>query len=268
MNEKILIIDREPDIRKTLRTLLRNEGYRVMSASGGDEAVDIFKSEPFDLVVMDINMPVTSGLKVLRKMTKLDEDIKIIVLTGSASIDNAVQALRHNGAFDFLIKPLKNGEQLITGVKQALEKAGLNREKKALIRKLGNHQTAEKKILIVDDDPHLLDLLNEMLSAHKYETETASSGFEAWIKVVKFKPGLIILDLIMPEMSGFEVCRRIKEDPDTSHIKILAVTGYDTEENRKKIMEAGADGYLAKPVEKEVLLRHVEELLGATVVSS
>jgi CheY-like chemotaxis protein len=265
MNEKILVIDREPDIRKTLETLLRKEGYLVRSASGGDEAVDTFKAEPFDLVIMDINMPVTSGLKVLREMIKLDEDIKVIVLTGSASIDNAVQALRHNGAFDFLTKPLKNGEQLITGVKQALDKAGLNREKNALVRNLGNHQTAEKKILIVDDDPHLLDMLNEMLSAHKYETEMASSGFEAGIKVGKFKPGLIILDLIMPEMSGFEVCRQIKEDPDTSHIKILAVTGYDTEENRNRIMEAGADGYMAKPLKMDILIRYVEDLLSASV---
>jgi CheY-like chemotaxis protein len=260
MNEKILVIDREPDIRKTLKTLLRKEGYQVRSASGGDEAVDIFKSEPFDLVIMDINMPVTSGLKVLRKMKKLDEDIKVIVLTGSASIDNAVQALRHNGAFDFLIKPLKNGEQLISGVKQALEKAGLNREKKAFIREQGNTRHAGNKILIVDDDPHFQDMLNEMLSAHKYETETASSGFEAGIKVVKFKPGLIILDLIMPEMSGFELCRRIKEAPDTSHIKILAVTGYDTEENRSRIMEAGADGYITKPVDRETLLENIAAL--------
>jgi DNA-binding response OmpR family regulator len=144
----------------------------------------------------------------------------------------------------------------------------LNREKNALVRNLGNHQTAEKKILIVDDDPHLLNMLNEMLSAHKYETEMASSGFEAGIKVGKFKPGLIILDLIMPEMSGFEVCRQIKEDPDTSHIKILAVTGYDTEENRNRIMEAGADGYMAKPLKMDILIRYVEDLLSDTVVSS
>jgi len=128
MNEKILIIDREPDIRKTLEILLRKEGYQVRSASEGDEAVDTLKSEPFDLVIMDINMPVTSGLKVLRKMKKLDEDIKVIVLTGSASIDNAVQALRHNGAFDFLTKPLENLDQLIISVKQALEKCRLHKK--------------------------------------------------------------------------------------------------------------------------------------------
>jgi len=100
-----------------------------------------------------------------------------------------------------------------------------------------------------------------MLSSKKYKTEMASSGFEAGAKVVKFKPDLIILDLIMPEMSGFEVCRQIKKDPETSHIKILAFTGYDSKESRDRIMEAGADDYMVKPVEKDVLLQHVEALL-------
>jgi len=104
-------------------------------------------------------------------------------------------------------------------------------------------------------------VLTQMLSAHKYETETASSGFSAGAKVATFKPGLIILDLIMPEMSGFEVCRLIKEDPQTAHIKILAVTGYDTEENRDKIMKAGADDYMAKPLSSDALLGHLASLL-------
>ena len=64
----------------------------------------------------------------------------------------------------------------------------------------------------------------------------------------------------MPGMDGFEVCRRIKENSGASHIKILAITGYDTDENRDRIMEAGADGYLANPLERGILLQHVEGL--------
>ena len=120
---------------------------------------------------------------------------------------------------------------------------------------------SKKRVLIADDDPQIRDVLSKMLKAQKYETEVASSGFGVGAKVVKFKPGLIILDLFMPGMDGIEVCRQIKEDPDTSHIKILAITGYDTKENRDRIMEAGADGYLAKPIEKVVLLQRMEELL-------
>lgn len=124
-----------------------------------------------------------------------------------------------------------------------------------------HNRSSNKRILIVDDDLQVQKLLTVMLSSKQYETETASSGFEAGAKVVKFKPGLIILDLFMPEMSGFEVCKQIKKGPETSHIKILALTGYDNKENREKIMKAGADDYMAKPVMRDVLLRHVEDLL-------
>jgi len=125
---------------------------------------------------------------------------------------------------------------------------------------LANNLSSNNKILIVDDDPQIRDVLTQMLSAQKYETETASTGLLPG-QGCHVKPGLIILDLVMPQMSGFEVCRLIKEDPQTSHIKILAVTGYDTEENRDKIMKAGADDYMAKPLSKDALLGHVAGLM-------
>ena len=126
---------------------------------------------------------------------------------------------------------------------------------------LVHNNYSNKRILIVDDDLQVQKLFTIMLSSKKYEIETASSGFQAGAKVVKFKPDLILLDLFMPEMSGFEVCKQIKKGPETSQIKILALTGYDSKVNRERIMEAGADDYMAKPVMRDLLLRHVEDLL-------
>jgi excisionase family DNA binding protein len=125
-----------------------------------------------------------------------------------------------------------------------------------------HNRSLNNRILIVDDDPKIQEFLTVILSSKQYLSETASSGFEAGAKVVKFKPSLIILDLIMPEMSGFEVCRQIKKNPETSYIKILVLTGNDSKQNRKRILEAGADDYLIKPVEKNILLSHVGHLLG------
>ena len=127
---------------------------------------------------------------------------------------------------------------------------------------LATRNYPRNRILIVDDDPMIQKTFNQTLSFYKYETETAGDGFEAGIKTVQFKPDLIILDLIMPEMDGFEVCRYLKNDPTTSDVKILILTGYDTEKNREKIMEAGADDLLSKPVEVDILIRHIEVLLG------
>jgi excisionase family DNA binding protein len=126
---------------------------------------------------------------------------------------------------------------------------------------LANFQSEGKKILIVDDDSGVQKMLTKVLSSGEYEIEVASDGFEAGAKVIEFKPGLVILELLMPRMDGFEVCRRIKENANMFHVKILAITGCDTKENKDRIMSAGADGYMAKPLDMELLLLHVNDLL-------
>jgi excisionase family DNA binding protein len=119
----------------------------------------------------------------------------------------------------------------------------------------------DEKIMIVDDDPAIHNVLGKMLAANGYRIEVASDGFEAGVKTIQFKPDLMILDLFMPGMDGFEVCKQIKSNSNTSHIKVLAYTGYDTEENKERIMQAGADSYMAKPVSRKELLENVENLL-------
>ena len=165
-----------------------------------------------------------------------------------------------------LWKYVKSGE-----VKASLTPGGhyriLKKDLEAFARKKGmyplaNYQPSKKnKILIVDDDHQIREMLTRMLGLHKYETDTASDGFEAGSKVVGFKPDLIILDLFMPGVDGFEVCRRIKEDPGSAHIKILILTGHDSKQNKKRIMAQGADDYLVKPMDNNTFFRHVESLL-------
>ena len=136
MSEKILIIDHEPDIRKNLENILAKKGYHVRTASEGDEAIGIFKSESFALVITEVRIPKLNGLKLIRQLKELDEDVEIIVLTGSATIDNAVRSMRCNGAFDFLTKPLENSKQLFDSIDQALKRHRVNKEKRALLEKL------------------------------------------------------------------------------------------------------------------------------------
>lgn len=135
-----------------------------------------------------------------------------------------------------------------------------------------NQQTAiseinssQKKILIVDDDSSIRKMLIKILELSGLQTDVAADGFEAGVKLVQFNPDLVLLDLYMPGMDGFEVCKRIKENPSTSRIRVLAVTGHDTEENRARIMKAGADAYMAKPLQTGKLLQEVEVLLSESV---
>ncbi len=120
----------------------------------------------------------------------------------------------------------------------------------------------QKKILIVDDDFAIRKLLSTLLMQKGYLTATAQDGFEAGRKVGEFKPDLMILDLFMPGMDGFEVCERIKSNPKTAHIKIAIHTGNHTPKNQDRIIKAGADEYLIKPAEKQALFQVAAKLIG------
>lgn len=121
----------------------------------------------------------------------------------------------------------------------------------------------KRRILIVDDDRVVVDLIVRALKKlkRKCEVDTAFDGFEAGRKLITFEPDLVILDLMLPGIDGFKVCKNIRKDKKTKHIKVLAITGYDSPENRKKIFASGANDYLAKPLEVDDLLEHVEKLL-------
>lgn len=126
---------------------------------------------------------------------------------------------------------------------------------------LGEFEKRKTKILIVDDDSGVQKYLAKIVSGPLIEIDFASDGFEAGTKLFSFQPQLMILDLFMPNMDGFEVCRYIKEKPETQKIKILILTGEGTEQNKKKVMSLGADGFLTKSSTKEEILHSVEKLL-------
>jgi excisionase family DNA binding protein len=124
-------------------------------------------------------------------------------------------------------------------------------------------RTAKKRILIVDDELSVVTFIEEALRLEgKYELAVAMDGFDAGQQVATFEPDLIVLDIMLPGMDGFEVCRRVKSAAATEHVKVLVVTGYATEENIEKILHIGADDYLAKPLKLQDLHDKVGELLG------
>ncbi len=122
-----------------------------------------------------------------------------------------------------------------------------------------NHR---RRLLIVDDDRAIIDVLKELLSdIENLEINTAQNGYEAGLRTGTFKPHMIILDLWMPAINGFEVCKHLKYNPETSNIKIIAITGYPSENSMRKITDIGADFFLEKPIDTERLKKIIQEII-------
>lgn len=120
---------------------------------------------------------------------------------------------------------------------------------------------SKKRILIVEDEAELVEMITMRLAASGYEVISASDGQEGLEKAKKEKPDLLILDLMLPKMDGYKVCGLLKKDTKYAQIPVIIFTARAQEEDKKLAEEMGADAYITKPFEPQLLLAKIEELL-------
>lgn len=119
----------------------------------------------------------------------------------------------------------------------------------------------KKKILLVDDEEAIIVLLKTILNVYGFETIETLSSRQTFDKIANEKPDLIVLDIAMPEMDGYEVCRRLKSRPETRSLPVLMITALSLEQDRKLAIEAGADGFIFKPFDPKNVVSEIKRLL-------
>lgn len=120
----------------------------------------------------------------------------------------------------------------------------------------------KKRILIIEDEPYMVELLKTRLEANNYEVIVAYDGMEGWRKARNEYPDLILLDIMLPGMDGFKICKLLKHDVRYRNVPIIMLTARANKEDMMMGKEAGADAYIAKPFDSKLLIQKIEELLG------
>ena len=123
-------------------------------------------------------------------------------------------------------------------------------------------ESATRRILLVDDDPQIIELLTDVFGDDdRFQLESAANGYDAGMRTQQFKPHLVLLDFMLPDINGTQVCASIKQNPELEETKVLIVSGVVKQEDVDRLEEIGADGFVKKPFDIEQLLRRMEELL-------
>ena len=246
MKKKILVIDDEADIREIVRLYLSEEGYEIIEASNGQEGILKAQRETPDLIVLDIMLPGINGFEVAKhlKDDPNTQDIPIIILSVLAQDSQYRQ-----GILDYISKPFRQ-EDLVTIVRKVFSKV--------------DGKTTKKTVLIVDDDPDIVDIIAICLKDNNIVPEKAYNGIEALEKIKTKNMDLVLLDINMPGMNGFEVIKRLKEDKKTCDIPIVVLTGtYISEEDKRHGLTLGVSKYLTKPFSAEDLVKEIKDAFHA-----
>jgi len=252
----ILVIEDNALNLKLVRSLLTLGGYRVLDVEDAEAGIEIASQRLPDLILMDIQLPGMDGLEATRilKSQEKTRDIPVVALTAYAMTGDDIKA-REAGCEGYITKPLNTRTFLETINKYLTQKSAVNGPAAH-----GSHRH-KCRILVVDDDPLNVKLLSAKLPADQFEVLPALSGKEAVRLTMEENPDLILLDIMMPEMDGYEVSHRLKTNPATENIPIILVTALDDPQDKIRGFEAGADEFLNKPVNDIELLTRIKSLL-------
>ena len=247
MAKTVLIVEDNELNMKLFHDLLEAHGYNTVATRNGVEAIDLARKHRPDLILMDIQLPEVSGLEVT-KWIKDDPElhaIPVIAITAFA-MKGDEERIRQGGCEAYLSKPISVAKFIET-IRQFLGAPRENANDRPDPR--GRRRPAN------------LRLLEARLSAEYFDVITATNGAEALAICERDECDLVLLDVMMPDMDGFEVCRRLKTNPATQHIPVVMVTALDQATDRVAGLDAGADDFLTKPGSDLVLIARVRSLV-------
>src|SRR2546421_198307 len=258
--KRLLVVEDNPDEQLSIAELLGHDDIEIATAATGAQALNLLRSDPCDCVVLDLRLPDMSGFQVLEEL-RADaslSDVPVVVFTGR-ELSAQEDATLHTMARSIVVKGVESPERLLDETALFLHRiiADLPPEKQRMLERLNSsdEDLVGRTVLLVDDDARNIFALSSVLERRGMHVLTATTGSEA-IEIVEKTPdlALVLMDIMMPEMDGYQTIGQIRTRPGFRRLPIIALTAKAMKGDREKCLEAGASDYLAKPVNTEQLL--------------
>jgi len=258
--KRLLVVEDNEAERMSIHELLSHDDIEIADAGTGEQALTMLREGPCDCVVLDLRLPDMSGFEVLECMRadRSLSDVPVVVFTGrelSAEEDMTL----HSMARSIVVKGVESPERLLDETALFLHRVITNLpvEKRRMLERLNSsdEDLVDRTVLLVDDDARNIFALSSVLERRGMKVLTATTGNEA-ITLLEQTPSLaiVLMDIMMPEMDGYQTMARIRKNPAYRRLPIIALTAKAMKGDREKCLEAGASDYLAKPVNTEQLL--------------
>ena len=231
----------------------------TVAVGGGEEALAALEEQPFDCMVLDLKLPGMSGMELIRQMKERPslQRTPIVVYTGKELSKDEQIGLRKL-ADTVIIKDVWSPERLLEETALFLHRveAELPESKQKMLRSLvhGDPVLSGKKVLVVDDDSRNVFATVALLEDHAMNVLFAENGREALEKLEAESVDVVLMDVMMPEMDGYEAMRRIRKVPEWKDLPVIALTAKAMKGDREKCIEAGASDYITKPIEPAQLI--------------
>jgi HAMP domain-containing protein/CheY-like chemotaxis protein/signal transduction histidine kinase len=258
--KRLLVVEDNPAEQLSIKELLGYDDIDVTVAATGADAIQTVTEQTFDCVVLDLRLPDISGFDVLERFrdTPSLADLPVVVFTGK-ELSPEEDARLHSLARSVVVKGVESPERLLDETALFLHRvvADLPAEKQRLLDRLHHSDDAlvGKKVLIVDDDVRNIFALSSVIERRGMTVITAGTGREAIAKLESTPDiAIVLMDIMMPEMDGYETMQVIRQNALFRRLPIIALTAKAMKGDREKCLEAGASEYLAKPVNTEQLL--------------
>jgi CheY-like chemotaxis protein len=258
--KRLLVVEDNAAEQMSIQELLVHDDIEVEAVASGEEAMALLQAETFDCVVLDLTLPDISGFEILERFrdTPSLRDLPVVVFTGKELTPEEDARLR-TLARSVVVKGVESPERLLDETALFLHRvvADLPPEKQKMLDRLHHSDDAllGQEVLVVDDDVRNIFALSSVLERRGMTVLTAGTGREA-IATLESKPdvAIVLMDIMMPEMDGYETMQVIRQNPSFRRLPIIALTAKAMKGDREKCLEAGASEYLAKPVNTEQLL--------------